>query len=332
MKMSEALSGPFTAWETGGQHELPGPAGADSVASIRNMRISLKQWRLFHAVIDFDGFMGAAERLHISQSSISHALTKMQEQIGIPLLELKGRKAHITEEGKIFLARSRELVRGAMELEELAENLRHGRGPEVRLAVDPDFPSDLLMCALREQEASIRGLRLSIQEAGAEQAGRALLDKAVDLAISTAIPPGLASTELISIEYVAVAHPANPLFALGRELCADDLASQCRVSVSGSDDAFVTDACKEAAGSLRTWKVHGLDRAVATLGLGLAYAWLPRFRLQRWLDSELLRILPMRGGAGRIVRLHLIHGQSAAANPSALRFADAVRAHGARVY
>jgi DNA-binding transcriptional ArsR family regulator len=92
----------------------------------RLSRVSLKQWRLFHAVVDFDGFVGAASALHISQSSISHALAKLQDQLGITLFTLKGRKAQITDAGKVLLESSRELVRHAADVEELAENLRPG--------------------------------------------------------------------------------------------------------------------------------------------------------------------------------------------------------------
>ena len=121
-----------------------------SLVKARNLRISLKQWKMFHAVIDFGGFFGAADSLHVTQSTVSHAVAKLQEQLGIPLLVLKGRKAHITEQGKALLERSRDLVRNAMELEELAENLKHGWGPEIRLALDPSFPHEMLPLALRK--------------------------------------------------------------------------------------------------------------------------------------------------------------------------------------
>lgn len=329
MNLTDPLSGPFSGGREAGQHML---AGMDIPPKTRNMRISLKQWRMFHAVIDFGGFVGAAERLHVSQSSISHALAKLQEQIGLPLLALKGRKAQLTEEGKILLARSRELVRCAMELEELAEDLRQGWGPEIRLAVDPDFPPELLMQALREQELSTHGLRLNIQEATAEHASTALQDNTIDFAISAAIVPGFVSRELIGIEYVAVAHPDNPLFALKRDLVSDDLKGHCQVILSGSSNSAYGDESRRGQHSLRSWKVHGLDSAVTTLAQGLAYAWLPKYRLQRWLESGLLRVLPIQGGASRIVMLYLNNGKTVATNPSALGFAESLRTSGARVY
>lgn len=330
MKMNHSLAGQFRPWEKGEERAALAIEAASS--NTKTMRTSLKQWRMLQAVVDCDGFGEAAERLHLSQSSISHALIKLQEQLGLPLLTLRGRKAQLTEEGKILLARSRELLRGAIELEELAENLRQGWEAEIRLAIDPNFPSDLLMHGLREQLPATRRIRLSVREATAEQAGQALHADAVDLAISTDIVPGFLSRELIGIEHVVVAHPNNPLFRLKRDLGIDDLHAQCQVMISGSNDYALANASRHAPHSSRPWKVDSLERAVDTLGQGQGYAWLPKYRLQRWFDADCLRVLPINSGASRIVCLYLIHGRSVVASPSTLAFANALRALGERVY
>jgi hypothetical protein len=132
--------------------------------SERMPRISLKQWRLFHAVIDNDGFVGAANKLHISQSSISHALAKLQDQLGVPLLTLKGRKAQITEEGKTLLARSRDLLRQASQLEKLGEFLRLGAEPQIRIVVEPSYPAELLIRTFHDLNVRSDTLRLNVTE------------------------------------------------------------------------------------------------------------------------------------------------------------------------
>jgi DNA-binding transcriptional LysR family regulator len=35
---------------------------------------------MFHAVIDSDGFFGAADSLNVTQSTVSHAVAKLQDQ------------------------------------------------------------------------------------------------------------------------------------------------------------------------------------------------------------------------------------------------------------
>jgi DNA-binding transcriptional LysR family regulator len=140
------------------------PSCAVPGCKTRTPRISLRQWNMFHAVIDYGGFDGAADQLHVTQSTVSHAVAKLQEQLGIALLELKGRKAQITAAGQCLLEKSRELVRQANALEALADTLHQGWGPDIRLAMDPGFPSDLLIQAVRQCSPSAHDLRLSVSE------------------------------------------------------------------------------------------------------------------------------------------------------------------------
>lgn len=293
-------------------------------AEARNLRISLRQWKMFHAVIDSDGFAEAASRLHVSQSSISHALAKLQQQLGVPLLTIKGRKAQITEEGKILLARSRDLVKNAVEVEELAENLRRGWGREIRLAVDPSFPPDLLMLALRESSAFPQ-IRLSVKEASLDQARQALHANVTDLAICTQMTSGFVGRELMEVEYVAVAHPDNPLFMLKRPIGFDDLKTQFQIALSGSGDDAGLDACHRSPRYPRPWNVSTLDWAIGALQHGIGYAWLPRHRVQCWLDSNQIRVLTLNSGSSFKTKLYLVYVQSATADPGARKFADALQ-------
>jgi len=296
------------------------------------IKISLKQWRMFHAVIESDGFMEAAEKLHVSQSSISHALAKLQEQLGVSLLILKGRKAQITEEGKVLLERSRELLRDAVELEELAENLRLGWGPEIRMMIDPDFPAELLMRALREFSSSTRNVRLTVHESSAELACQALIDSKVDFTICAKVLPGYVSKELVGIEYVPVAHPANPLFALRRQLGADDLRSQREVTVSGCNDYMLAETGRPLPRSMRPWNVSSIEGAIDALVDNSGYAWLPKYKLDAWLEKDKLRILPLQGANSHTKCLYLISGSTVQGNSCAMQFGEALRSGGVASY
>ena len=88
-------------------------------------RSSLSQWRAFHAVIAFGGYAGAAESLNVTQPAISYSISKLENQFGIRLLRLNGRKAYLTHIGRKLLVRSHELLQMADELEIMAASLRN---------------------------------------------------------------------------------------------------------------------------------------------------------------------------------------------------------------
>ena len=93
---------------------------------MKGPRVTLEQWRTLQAVIDHGGFAQAAEVLHRSQSSVSYTVARMQEQLGVPLLRIEGRKAALTEAGEVLLRRSRQLVTQASQLEEIAHHMEQG--------------------------------------------------------------------------------------------------------------------------------------------------------------------------------------------------------------
>lgn len=289
-------------------------------------RISLKQWRFFHAVIDNDGFVGAANKLHISQSSISHALAKLQEHLGVQLLVIRGRKAHITEEGKAVLARSRELVKQAVQLEELGNAFRLGWEPEVRLAVEPNYPADLLMKAFRDLGKLSRKVRLDVKEVNRTELAHLLHQDEVDLAISTATLRGFASSKLIEIEHVAIAHADSPLFRMNRGITFADLDTCFEiVFYAGGHDAAPHNPGR-AGQSQRAWRVNSLDSVAEALQVVPGYAWLPRYRVQRWLEEGWARILPLNSGSSSTIQMHLIRGRTVVPGSGAQTFADALEA------
>ncbi|NEX64020.1 LysR family transcriptional regulator [Noviherbaspirillum galbum] len=272
----------------------------------RSLHVSLRQLRMLHAVVDCNGFTGAANHLHLSQSAISYSIAKLQEQLGVCLLKVEGRKAYVTEEGRTLLERSRNLMHEALELEVLAEKLRDGLGSEVRLVVDGNFPNKLLMWALRQFDKEAGHTQVALKEAGPAEAENLLRDHGAHLAISSNVPRGFAADPLIFIEMIAVAHPMHPLFQLHRALTVQDLENQVEVVVSGSVTPPLASR-RNSARRVPPWHVSGIDRAINALSEGFGYAWLPRHHLEPLLQKHSLRMLPLEGIAAQTSMLHLVY-------------------------
>ncbi|HYD78302.1 MAG TPA: LysR family transcriptional regulator [Paucimonas sp.] len=288
---------------------------------IQNFRISLKQWRMLHAVIDCGGYSDAAEFLHLSQSAISYTIGKLQDQLGIPLLRVEGRKAQITEEGRALLQRSRGLLKAALELEAYAENLRKGWRSDVRLAVEHHFPPDLLMLALRKFSTLKSNIRIHLDEMTMAQAEDALNEHAADLAICSSVPMGFLGDPLIEFEYVAVAHPDHPLFSLGRDVEAQDLERHVQIVVCHPKEAKAYLRQSSAPGYAHRWHVSSFDSALEALQEGLGYAWLPRRRVRKALDGR-LAVLPMQEGCGYKTNFYLVYGRPWVADSSVRKLAE----------
>ena len=62
----------------------------------------LKQIRYFHSVVKLGSFTRAAEEHFISQSAISQQIRALEEELGTPLFERKGRGFELTGAGEFF--------------------------------------------------------------------------------------------------------------------------------------------------------------------------------------------------------------------------------------
>lgn len=290
---------------------------------VQNMYVSLKQWRILHAVVDCGGYAEAAKTLHLSQSTISYTISKMQDQLGVPLLRIEGRKAMLTAEGRMLLARSRHLLKEAIDLESFAKSISKGGG-EVRLAVDHNFPSHLLIQALNKFSQIGNGTAyVKLSEIMMAPPEDVLRDQTMDLAICESVPLGFLGEPLAEIEYMPVAHPDHPLLRLKRDITADDLAQHTRIAIgvaSERDRSF-------SAGSkqLHIWRMSSMDTVIEAVSGCLGFAWLPQHRIQDALESGALVRLPLSDKRVHKTMLYLIHGRPWAVSPAVVRLAELLR-------
>lgn len=288
---------------------------------IQNLYVSLRQWRIFHAVIDCGGFAEAAKSLHLSQSTISYTVAKLQEQIGTPLLRIEGRKSTLTPEGRALLDRSRHVLSEAIELETFARHLGQGWGGELRLVVDPNFPSSLLLRALSAFSQGKGMPYVKLTEVASMHAEDVLRDLNIDLAISERVPLGFLGEPLVEIEYIPVARPDHPLMRLGREASVTDLAQQVRIDIGQGGERDRPGGTRQ----MRRWTMSNLDTAVDAVCEGFGYALLPEHRIRKWLDQGALARIPFGDKREHKVMLYLIHGKPWTSSPAAGQLADMLR-------
>jgi len=286
-------------------------------------RVTLEQWRTLQAVIDHGGYAQAAEKLHRSQSSLSYTVAKLQQQLGMALLRIEGRKAVLTPAGEVLLRRSRQLVNDAAELEAVAHNLDQGWEPEINVVVDAAFPSAHLMAALKAFIPLSRGTRVQLNEVVLSGADEALLEGRADLVICGHVPQGFLGDQLIEVEFIAVAHRDHPLHQLKRDLTDEDLRREIQVVIRDSGVQLKRDV--GWLGSSHRWTVTSIDKATDALVGGLGFGWVPLHHAIPYIESGELAPLPLREGQRRKIHLFMVFGQSERAGPATQKLAAILR-------
>ncbi len=285
-------------------------------------KVTLDQWRTLQAVIDYGGYAQAADHLHRSQSSVSYAVKRLQELLGLKLLHIEGRKAVLSDAGKILLQRSRQLLADASLIEQQAHHLEQGWEAEIRLAVESAFPTQILMKALKQFEPLSQKTRIRLQEVVLSGAEEALLNGDADLVISPYIPQGFLGEELIQINFVAVANPGHALHQLGRSLTTHDLNRETQVIVSDSGKKGIDAGW--LSGSQR-WAVNSLESARKIISNGLGFGWLPEKDIEQQLKDKQLKYLPLNKGLCHTGILYLVYADLNQVGPATRQLAEVLK-------
>jgi len=285
-------------------------------------KVSLDQWRTLQAVIDCGGYAQAAEQLHRSQSSVSYAVKRLQEQLGVKLMHIEGRKAVLSDAGNILLQRSRQLIQDASAIEQQAGYLQQGWEAEIRLAVEAAFPTQCLMEALKQFEPVSKDTRIKLQEVVLSGAEDLLLKGEVDLVISPFVPQGYLGEELIQVNFVAVAHPQHALHLLSRSITMSDLNRETHVIVSDSGSKGIDSGWLNES---HRWAVASLESACKVISNGLGYGWLPELEIASQVAQGELKPLPLAEGQKHTGILYLIYKDVDVAGPATKQLAQILK-------
>lgn len=285
-------------------------------------KVTLEQWRMFHAVVEHGGYVQAAEALHKSQSAINHAVQKLQTLLGVQVLVVKGRKAELTPEGEVLLRRSALLLEDAAHIEKIAETLSKGEEPIVRVAVEVIFPNEILLPCLNEFSSLCPNTRVELLETVLSGTEEILITGGADIAITARVPAGFLGEPVYNLEFIAVTHPDHPLQQLERQVTLHDLRQYRQLVVRDSGLQRKWDA--GWLGTEQRWTVSNMSTSIEAVCEGLGFAWLPKPKIERQLKEGELKPLPLEEGGVRRVELYLVYADKDSTGVAAKTLAELI--------
>jgi DNA-binding transcriptional LysR family regulator len=288
-------------------------------------KTSLEQWAVLTAVVDQGGYAQAASALHRSQSAVSYAVSRLQEDLDLPLLAIEGRKAVLTPHGQTLLQRARGILRDLTTLEQLARSLKQGWEAELNLVVDAAFPRERLLKIVAQLQVLCPSTQMQLSDAVLSGAEEAITDGLADVVVAARVPTGFFGELLVDVTFIAVARPEHPLFALGHDLSFDDLTRHVQVVVRDSGVKHPRD--EGWLGAERRCTVSSMEASLATVRAGLAFAWLPEHVVVESLRNGSLKALPLITGRERRVPLYLVLVRPEVAGPAARTAVELFQRH-----
>lgn len=281
---------------------------------MKNPRVSLEQWLAFKTVVDCGSYAMAAQTLNKSQSSISYAIARLNEQLPQPVLILDGRKAVMTDAGQVLYRHAERLLNQASQAEAIASSLALGFESEVAIAVDVLVEVGSLVCAFEEFSQEFPHTRIRVLETSLSGTTEALLEKTADLVIGTKTPPGFQSRPLLQVKMIPVAAPGHPLVKNREDVSELELRSIRQVVLRDTGTFREQDSGWLQAD--QRWTVSHFSTSIKLLRSGLVFAFLP----QNWIEQELaegsLQRIPLAPSMDRLLQVHMMLADNQAAGPA----------------
>ena len=147
--------------------------------------MDIRELRTLIAVADCGSFAAAAERLGLSQSTVSLHIRHVEERCRIELFDRSSRPPALSAAGRAFVERAREVVAGYRTLEQgYAETRDVARVSALRIGVIPTLVGGAFAVALARLRASHPGLRVRVQTALSHELEPLVLRERIDCAIA----------------------------------------------------------------------------------------------------------------------------------------------------
>lgn len=188
-----------------------------------NLHLSLRALGYLVALAETRHFGKAAERCFVSQPTLSAQLKKMEDQLGVQLVE-RGQQVRLTDIGERVVERALRVLDEAREIEELARNFQDPLAGEVRIGLIPTVGPYLLPHIAGSLHERFPRLKLLLLEYQTHALVELLKSGEIDVGIlALPIPPERLVSRSLYAETFQVALPAGHRLARRRRVSLDEL-------------------------------------------------------------------------------------------------------------
>ncbi len=293
--------------------------------------MNLQDLRYLVAVAETRHFGRAADSCHVSQPTLSSQIRKLEQELGVTLLERTNKRVELTPVGSQILAHAQQALAHAAQMEAVARAARDPLIGPLKLGVIPTLAPYLMPRILKPLRQAYPGLVIELWEDHTRSLIDGLRNHRLDAALLATAADSPEITEIALFEEpLLAALPADHRFAQAKSVSEESLAQELLVLADGhclSNQALA--ACGARSGASRTalqnsMQAATLETLVNLVSAGYGATLVPALAAGALRHLEIV-LLPLAGHSSRTIRLASRPGFP---RPQALRALEKViRAH-----
>jgi DNA-binding transcriptional LysR family regulator len=192
--------------------------------------MELRHLRYFTAVVDCKGYREASRRLHITQPSISQAVSDLEDELGLKLFSRAGRNARLRPEGEIFYADAVRILQQAETAILTARQAAQGKVGRLSIGFIGSATLSFLPDLIRRYKLEYPNVKLALHDlypVELDQAGeRGEIDIAITRTLSLERSKNRQSRVLLRDPLIAVLPRSRKLKLKKKKIRLADLANE----------------------------------------------------------------------------------------------------------
>ena len=199
--------------------------------------MELQQLKYFRAVAEQEHVTRAAEKLFVSQSAVSRAVTQLEEELGVPLFYRQGRAVVLSPYGRLFLEH---VIRAFNVLESAGRSLSEQSGAEtgtISLGFLNSLGVEMVPRLIKEYRQRHPKVQFTLIQSSGTMLMEKLIEGGIDLCLSIHAEfeqRGVRGSHLLDEELI-IAMPRTHRLAARRTLRMSELSSEPFLAVSSGD-------------------------------------------------------------------------------------------------
>ena len=146
--------------------------------------MELHQIRYFLAVADCLNFTRAAEQCHVAQPSLSRAIKKLEEELGVIIFNRSTKPLQVTDIGLKVLFQAKKIIDESSRMNDVISEEKGIVGGTLKVGIIPTVSSTLLPLFLNIFTKKHKNVELKIEEFNTETIIQKLEDNSIDCAIA----------------------------------------------------------------------------------------------------------------------------------------------------
>jgi LysR family transcriptional regulator for metE and metH len=261
------------------------------------LHLEVRHLRLMETVAREGGITKAANRLHLTQSALSHQLRDIEEKLGTPLFLRLNKRMLLTQAGERLLNAAPLVLDELRRAEEDIRQIALHREGMLRISTECYTCYHWLPAVLKPFQEVFPRVEVRIVVEATRRPVEALLDGRLDLAITSTATRNhkLTFKPLFRDELVVIASPGHPLAARPYVTAKDLAAEHLLVYALPNEDLTVFQKVLVPAGvkPRQVSRVELTEAIIEMVKAGMGISVMARWAVAPHVEAGLLRVLPL---------------------------------------